>query len=357
MDTPYKELTLSAQLNSDADYLATTYLQENPDTDHTQAPLFPKAECALHLPQGTITRDYQQILRNTRNDQNFKSKLCAQHSWGPQVLDSVDWTAHAQALRRYEKRRPTFVKYLHDLLPIGKRIYKYNPKYPPTCPSCQAPDEDIAHFWQCPAPHRRAWRQTFLTALEARMLEMRTKRHVRILLLQKLECIIEGRDHTTLVIAPEVEDLCQAQDIIGWNQILKGRFSRMWTTNSTFPSQQLKHTNWTVEIIDCIFANWWLLWEIRNKDRHGHNNTTRAQASSIQVQRELQQFYDRFQRTAPQTLQWLFDMDLETRSQWSTNKVWQWLNTWQPVLATKTRPLWAPSNSENYPYQTRLETG
>ena len=181
------------------------------------------------------------------------------------------------------------------------------------------------------------------------MMEIKTKRHVRTLLLQKLECILEGQDHISLVIALEVQDICQAQDIIGWSQILKGRFSSLWSMHSTLPSHKLKHTNWTVEIIDCIFANWWLLWEIRNQDRHGHNNITRVQASTIQAHRELQQFYDRFQSTAPQTL--------ETRSQWSTNKIWQGLSTWQPVLETKTRPPWAPTNTENYPYQTRLETG
>ena len=60
--TPYEELLLPAQLNCNSDHLASKYLKEHPRLDHRRAPLFPKAECSLHLPQGTITREYKQEL-------------------------------------------------------------------------------------------------------------------------------------------------------------------------------------------------------------------------------------------------------------------------------------------------------
>ena len=55
--TPYEQLSLSAQLNCDADTLANTYLRENPTMDHTISGNFPACGGILHLQKGTITRD------------------------------------------------------------------------------------------------------------------------------------------------------------------------------------------------------------------------------------------------------------------------------------------------------------
>ena len=54
--TDYERLSLPAQLNCDADALATRYLQENQTMDYTISRLFPAGEGILHLGQGTITR-------------------------------------------------------------------------------------------------------------------------------------------------------------------------------------------------------------------------------------------------------------------------------------------------------------
>ena len=354
--TPYKELDLSAQLNCDADFLASQYLTDNPDINHTHATLFPQAECALHLPVGTITRDHKQELRNTRNDRQLKAKLLVANGWDSQTHDSVDWQAHAQALKRHRLHHTTFVKYLHNILPIGKRTHRYNLKYPPSCPSCHEPKEDINHFWTCLAPHRVAGRKDFLTNLEKCLINLNTKKPVRILLLSKLKSFFDGNQAVTIV-DPTIAAISNAQDQIGWDQVLKGRFSNTWNKQSTLPSQRLKHKSWTVEVIDCIFTQWLEMWELRNKDRHGQDRLTQQQASTMQAHRELQLMYERYQAAAPETLQWLFNIDLPTRRQWSNNKLWQWIHTWQPVLEDKTRPHWAPSHPENYPYQTQLETG
>ena len=290
--TPYEALSLPAQLNCDADALASKYLIDNPRIDHQFVPLLPKAECLLHLPQGTITRDYSQELRNTRTDNAFQKRMCTKNGWDPSDLKSIDWNAHAQALRKQEHRRSTFVKYIHDLLPLGRRVHRYNPKYPPCCPSCQEPNEDLKHFWTCPAPTRIAWRNNFLSSLKQRLLELRTVKHVRNSLLDRVQSILHGTHPTMTSAEPHLVTLSQAQEAIGWEQILKGIFSSLWNTHIVLKSQRQAHTNWTAEVIDCIFQHWWLLWEMRNQDQHGCDTLTQAQASTLQAHRELQQLYD-----------------------------------------------------------------
>ena len=143
--TPYEGLPLPAQLNCDADALASQYLTDHPCIDHCRAPLFSNSKCSLHLPQGTITRDYKQEITNTRTDRVLQHQMCNKNGWDPPDFTSINWPAHTQAIRQHDKHRSTFVKYLHDLLPIGRRVHRYNPKYPPCCPSCQEPNEDLKH--------------------------------------------------------------------------------------------------------------------------------------------------------------------------------------------------------------------
>ena len=172
-----------------------------------------------------------------------------------------------------------------------------------------------------------------------------------------MKCLLEGTNHNEAPQDPTIIAICNAQDNIGWEHVLKGRFSTLWNQHSIHSSQRTHHTNWTVEVIDCIYTHWWRLWELRNKDRHGHDQATQAQAHTVQAHRELDLLYDRYEAITPQSLQWLFNTDADTKKQWSTPKIRQWLSTWQPVLEDKTRPSWAPTNPENYPYQTQLETG
>ena len=154
-----------------------------------------------------------------------------------------------------------------------------------------------------------------------------------------------------------LHDLSQSQDAIGWDQLMKGRFSNLWNEQSLLASQRTQKTNWTVEVIDCIFQHWWELWELRNQDRHGRDKLTRAQALTLQAHRELHLMYEKYQPIAPQHLQWLFDIDITMRQQWPTHKLWQWIHTWLPALDANTNPQWAPTNPENYPFQTELKTG
>ena len=104
-ETPYEELDLAAQLNCDADHLAAQYLADNSTINHRYATVFPQAACALHLWHGTLTYNHKLELQNARTYPSFKAKLCHSNTWETQDFDTIDWTAHSQALRRHEKCR------------------------------------------------------------------------------------------------------------------------------------------------------------------------------------------------------------------------------------------------------------
>ena len=140
---------------------------------------------------------------------------------------------------------------------------------------------------------------------------------------------------------------------------MRGRFALEWESHHlTQPGTgKTSHTDWTTEVIDFILTQWRHLWDLRNQDRHGRDLATQQQANALQVDRELHMFYDEYKARAPQHLRWLFNTPIEVRQQWPTNATRQWLTTWKPLLHEELIPEAAPTNPENYPYTTALETG
>jgi hypothetical protein len=58
------------------------------------------------------------------------------------------------------------VKYLNEIIPVGKLVNRYDKKYPAQCPSCEEPIETQEHLHQCLHPTRQQWRVQFTTAMQ-----------------------------------------------------------------------------------------------------------------------------------------------------------------------------------------------
>ena len=177
--------------------------------------------------------------------------------------------------------------------------------------------------------------------------------------MSKIRAVLDGEDPNQIPEDPRLTAICEAQKLITWDQLMLGRFATTWGAHvRTQPGTTSKsHKSWTTEVIDFIFTHWWKLWELRNQDRHGRDLATQQQAHAQQVDRELQMLYETYADQTPQHLQWLFDTPIEVRRHWPTSATRQWLNTWIPILSEAVTPEAEPTNPENYPYTTALETG
>ena len=218
----------------------------------------------------------------------------------------------------------------------------------------------MEHLSRCRHSKHIEWHRKFLKELDKYLITIGTASKVQQLLVSKVRAILDGNNPSQVPVDPTVADIESDQAKIGWNQLLKGCFSKCWNNHANIqPGQARKYRGrWATNVIDFIFTQWRKLWESRNQDRHGHDLTTRMQAEAHQADRELAMLlYENFETTTPQHLAWLFDTPLNTRRQWPTTAIRQWLNTWLPILEETTNPKWDPHNQENYPYRTELETG
>ena len=155
--------------------------------------------------------------------------------------------------------------------------------------------------------------------------------------MEGLHAVLNTRPIDTITVNPAVADIAASQAAIGWNQILKGRFSKMWarTQDRHLGSKATTRTNgklWTIQVIETVLLEWLKLWKIWNEDRHGRDLESRRQAETRQTIRELEQFYAVHDGKVTARLQWLFGEPLEERRERNIGIIIQWLCTWKPIV-------------------------
>ena len=259
--TSWNKLTLSARLNCRADELADQYLKEFPEVDQTRVPLLPSSGCQLHLANGTTTYDLKLNLTHARTIPPLRQKLCERNAWEDTVFNMIDWTAHGQALKRLKKHQITLVQYVNDWLPLGKRVHMYDPKYPEWCPSCTAQVEDTTHLMTCPATSRTKWRKESLTTIKKQLDDTNTAHPIKELMVEGLHAALHNRPVETIAVHPAVADVAASQSVIGWSQMLKGRFSKLWAATQdkhlgTSATAKANGSQWIIKLIETILTEW-----------------------------------------------------------------------------------------------------
>ena len=346
-EIPYAQLPLPAQLNVDADKLADAFIADNPDMDYSQVPLLPTSGIQLNLYKGTVTHNLKREIPRARTRPILEDYLMDKFDWTPEQYKSIDLECLRRALNRLQKHRTIFIKHLNDIIPIGKRVHRCDPKYPESCPSCPEPVETAQHLHHCDSLSRRKWRASFLKQLRETMVKIDTPVAIIELMLEGLTAVFEDRDPTTFNAPASAQSIADSQAGIGWDHVLRGRLSEEWSQHMQAhigPHDPKKNgQTWATTVIQTILTGWLDLWQLRNGDRHGRDKTTKAQAAKAQAVRELELIYDGHLNQILPHHNWILETPLEQRKNLRTHALRLWINCFKPVLEES--------------YKTRLETG
>lgn len=232
------------------------------------------------------------------------------------------------------------------MLPTNHHLHRCDPSCC-GCPICNHRDKDFIHILSCAHPSRAAWRNSMLGILSATCADQwNTRPRLRDILLCGLRGWFDSPDPDGYQLDSSVYDeefqqrLIIQQNKIGWKHIFVGRFSWEWsemqdafyTTRPIYdPKKCQKGSYWQVAIISCLWDQWYLLWECRNKDLHGADERQSALAERRNALRTLRGFYDLRNHYEPSVQELLMDdiRDNEARSTWDL-KAWLTIN--EPVL-------------------------
>ena len=342
---PYADLPLRAQLNVDADHLAGEFHATFSPTPERVTRLGSNP-VQFHLPSGTITSKVKQVVRKAATTPPLQDYICESTLWSPQTFDAVDWLPHGQALKRCYTKKSFLVKFLHNLLPTGKRVHRYAVTYCHRCPTCHAPQEDRSHLLQCPHPSRIAWINDLFVALRARCASLRTREVLLDLLITGIDCWINDTAFPYHRFpSASVQPLLAQQDSIGWDQLLLGRFGLHWRFLQDDHLRSFHNTpsflsgsSWVLAVTQIIWDHIILVWDRRNADRHGSDAATRLDARRDQALRETSALYDRRHDILAK------DKDIFHKTfahhqviEKTAYRLTAWLNTWRPVILRSIR--------------------
>jgi hypothetical protein len=292
------ELPFPARLNIAADKLATSFQQLSSHADDL-GPIIPGTRCHLALDQKFIPSHHRKKLRLRRGHKYILQYIQQRHNISDAAFMQIDWESYKSAINKFRQKHTTFItKFLSKWLPVGKQVHRYNPAlYSSRCPSCECPVEDFNHAFRC--PERRQW-QSLLRQDLLRFLHHTNTNPILIdLLINGLNHWLRNTEAPPTSPSSRYNSLVESQTDIGWDQLIFGRWSSLWTTHQDTYLQRQHYaltpknhgTGWTTKIITIIWSHCYDEWITRNQALHGFDQQTRQRARVEQAQYKIRALY------------------------------------------------------------------
>ena len=236
------------------------------------------------------------------------------------------------------QRKIFVVKYIHNWLPVGSHVSRYDPKYPASCPLCGYEREDFLHMLGCPM--RRELQTKLFRDINNYNKKQKSDPYLCILLIRSLKNLITNERLFIDNPDPKYNRLIYHQSQVGWDQILKGWFVLEWSelideyiASNGNVSKKFSGNIWVIGISKIIFDYSWKVWNDCNEDRHGRDNTEKANSRLAQAIRSTELLY-RFQLDVLPAHKQVFYATIEEHleKEDSTRKLDTWISTWSAVI-------------------------
>ena len=343
---PFASLPLLAQLNVEADKMAGKYHELNqPQVKHVI--MSPRARVHVESEKGTVTSNYEEVIRQEVGTPPSMTWMRERNSWEQETANQINWSAHGKALKRCPKKRNHLIKLVHDILPTTSQHNSFDDGHR-TCPLCTGSKEDVEHIILCMHPTRVEWRQTFLEAVKDFCKETKTHHDIQQLLLQALGkwTTDDGTVTTASSYPEEVQAIITQQQLIGWGQLLRGRFGTKWSEyqaqhynriyNNTEVPGRWTGERWQVSLISLIWDKWYDMWQSRNQDLHGRDAIGRRSAERRELRRQLERIYAQRSLMEPRVQNLLMD-NVEAHNEQPQHVAKNWLRINQAIFRASVR--------------------
>jgi ribonuclease HI len=225
--TSNAELSKEAKLNIESDILAEEAYSSSTFSD--QVPIIAGVSAQLSIDGKTIVSKHRVIARDIRRTKAIKLRIQEQTGMTDQALAEVDWDSHTMAVGPSQLSQPFLVKMLHQILPVGMLIHRYDPvKYTIDCPTCREHSETYDHLFRCCHPSRAGWKLQLKATLVKFTDETKSHHLLQDILVTGIHNWLKGLPFPTNQYPPDWHELIDSQSQIGWKQLLLGRFSVKW---------------------------------------------------------------------------------------------------------------------------------
>ena len=344
----YQNLSLLAQLNVDADRKANQFQAEHGEY-RAFAPLAEGVGVHLVTPRGTITSKYASAIRHQASYGPLLKHIQERNHWPAHTPTQVNWPAHGAALRKRNKRRSHFIKFVQGILPTNHSVHRNDPARR-GCPICNNKDETWMHLPRCKHLTRERWRTAFFVDLRKTSIKWKMRHSLWNILRDGLLGWLASEEPFTYqledaIYEEEFTRLITQQNQIGWHNIFLGRFSGEWEllqdnhyrTQPNYNSKKSpRGSRWQVAIIGTIWTQWYKVWVLRNSDVHGADSTHQAIIDRHDALRTLRRLYELKEHVEPSVRTLLME-DIRHHEVKSTWHIKNWIAINEPILRASFR--------------------
>jgi hypothetical protein len=362
------EMPLDAYLNSEADELATRglkRLQEKP-----AVPMDPDTVIQFNIGGRTITRDFKRTVREIIQLPTIKKYYCERFGWSGNIFDIIDWDIFRPVYKKYISTKG--VQWMHKFcikkLPTGERVHTRDHYHDKRCASCWHTSEDDDHILQC--SKRRSIRKKIINQITL----MRNRIDPRLcdILQEGLLTYLNGESVSNAMIRLRGQDgyerydlLIDEQTVIGWDNLLRGKFSKHWKIQQKSyvtrrklrnpflyektrrrklrqedKQRATKKKNKTEDFhafFQAIIPIVQEMWTDRCIDRNTPVVGGRIVAEYDSLSKKITQLYTMKEMVLPEDEMKIFNETIETRLQDTNQQLKKWITRWKPVIDHSTR--------------------
>ena len=212
-----------ATLNCEMDLNAKAHWQRHHTQPSTQRAIEGEP-WQLELPDGKVCRDF----RGTLHEHIFGPKARAywegkSNRFHDGNADDVDWEAAATGRKSMtQARRQWQTKHNTGFCAVGKMMQQRKEQTTAKCPRCNTEVEDAEHVLKCTGSGATEKWQEQILELKKHLIKQDTGQEVRKALLAGLQTYREGTDCAHPTTDPEVQQVIERQNKLGWRNLLEG---------------------------------------------------------------------------------------------------------------------------------------
>jgi hypothetical protein len=249
-------------------------------------------------------------------------------SWTLECIQSIDWISHGNALNTLRQRhKKTIIQFNHRWLPI---YTSHSLQYTGTarlCPICTQIDETHHHYLSCSHPTSKQIWSSNIQLLQEK--NQKYNKHINKTIIKlNILAITEWRltphpPQPSFITQPFFE-LFQQQSIIGWDQIIHGRFSSSWNSLQRSFSQKAP-TTWLTYMIRTIWYHSYEIWKHRCNVNIGITPQDKRQRELLRLTPKIRSLYNKINQIAQSDVETIFNYKYEEIILLPTSTIEKWI--------------------------------
>jgi hypothetical protein len=310
------KLTLRPE-KSDTNDTTSLELRSQPNQEATQiqwsikTSSYEVAQLLIHNQR--VPSEYTPAIREAHTAPAIDEYYTNKYGWNHKTVNSIMWKQHGKALIGLPKRMSkTITQFNHDWLPVNASHSINAVGTGRLCPFCTTCDEDQHHFLCCTHPHiTKLWNEAAVVIKSKVTAYDKNIHHHLIQLLSLSVSTWRTTSKPTLppFLHPQFHNLFYAQSNIGWDHMLRGRFSKRWRHH--LYQERERTMQWITFSIRTIWYEVYSIWKTRCNIHHGLSNDEKTKRSLLYLTPKVQALYQQQNDLHNYTDTHMFDSTIE----------------------------------------------